>query len=90
MNDNKEPIEIPSLHEVMNRKDDKDNFILTPLSYTDDYLEPFIGERTVRFHYYKHLQAYIDNVNRLKRRLLYRFYYRETPIILYRQLRRFV
>ena len=53
MNDNKEPIEIPSLHEVMNRKDDKDNFILTPLSYTDDYLEPFIGERTVRFHYYK-------------------------------------
>ena len=66
MDDNKEPIEVPSLHEVMNRKDDKDKFILTPLSYTDDYLEPFIGERTVRFHYYKHLQAYIDNINRLK------------------------
>ena len=40
MNDNKEPIKTPSLHEVMNRKDDKGNFVLTPLSYTDDHLEP--------------------------------------------------
>lgn len=66
MNDNKEPIKTPSLHEVMNRKDDKGNFVLTPLSYTDDHLEPYIGTRTVRFHYWKHLRAYIDKVNALK------------------------
>lgn len=46
---NQEPTKQSSLHEVMNRKDDKNKFILTPLSYTDDYLEPFIGERTVRY-----------------------------------------
>lgn len=50
----------------MNKKDDKGNFILTPLLYTDDYLEPYIGERTVKYHYYKHLKAYIERVNRLK------------------------
>lgn len=64
MDDNKE--KTISLHEVMNRKDDKGNFVLTPLPYTDDHLEPFIGGRTVKFHYYKHLQAYIDKVNTLK------------------------
>ena len=36
-----------------------------PLPYTDDHLEPYIGERTVRYHYYRHLQAYIDKVNAL-------------------------
>ena len=64
--DNKESIKTISLHEVMNRKNDKGNFVLTPLLYTDDHLEPYIGERTVRYHYYKHLQAYIDKVNVLK------------------------
>lgn len=66
MNDNKEPIKTSSLHEAMNRKDDKGNFVLTPLPYTDDHLEPYIGTRTVRFHYWKHLRAYIDKVNALK------------------------
>lgn len=59
-----------SLHEVMNRKNDKGNFVLTPLPYTDDHLEPYIGTRTVRFHYWKHLRAYIDKVNALKENLL--------------------
>ena len=66
MNNNKESVKVTVLHEVMNRKDDKGNFVLTPLLYTDDHLEPYIGERTVRYHYYKHLQAYIDKVNVLK------------------------
>lgn len=65
MNDSRE-LKFPSLSEVINRKDDKGNFVLTPLSYTDDHLEPFIGGRTVKFHYYGHLQAYIDKVNALK------------------------
>lgn len=55
-----------SFHEVINKKDDEGNFILAPLSYTDDHLEPYIGARTVRFHYRKHLRTYIDKVNSLK------------------------
>lgn len=51
----------------MNKKDDKGNFVLASLPYTDDYLEPYIGARTVRYHYWKHLRAYIDNVNSLKK-----------------------
>lgn len=57
-----------NLHDVINKKDNKGNFILSPLPYTDDHLEPYIGERTVRFHYWKHLKAYIDKVNSLKGR----------------------
>lgn len=53
-------------HEMINKKDDEGNFVLAPLPYTDDHLEPYIGERTVRYHYYKHLQAYINTINVLK------------------------
>lgn len=53
-------------YEMINKKDDDGNFILAPLPYTDDYLEPYIGERTVRFHYWKHLRAYLDKVNLFK------------------------
>lgn len=67
--DKKKLTEHLSLHEVMNRKDAEGNFILTPLPYTDDHLEPFIGTRTVRFHYWNHLGAYIDRVNKLKGRV---------------------
>ena len=35
------------------------------LPYANDALEPVISARTVEFHYGKHEQAYIDNVNRL-------------------------
>lgn len=62
----KDFIRSTSLYEGMNQKDDKGNFLLAPLPYTDDHLEPYIGERTVRYHYYKHLQAYINKVNALK------------------------
>ena len=55
-----------ALHNVMNRKNAKGDFVLGPLPYTDDYLEPFIGERTIRYHYWGHLKAYIEAVNRLK------------------------
>lgn len=54
-----------TLHKVINRKDEEGKFILSPLLYTDNYLEPYIGERTVRFHYWKHLKGYIDKVNSL-------------------------
>ena len=35
------------------------------LPYANDALEPVISARTVEFHYGKHEQAYIDNLNRL-------------------------
>lgn len=54
------------MNEVMNVKDEKGNFVFSPLPHAENYLEPFIGERTVQFHYGKHLKAYVDKVNALK------------------------
>ena len=38
-------------------------FILPPLPYTYDALEPHIDARTMEIHYTKHHQAYVDNLN---------------------------
>ena len=38
-------------------------FTLPDLPYSLDALEPFISARTMEFHYKKHHQAYIDNLN---------------------------
>lgn len=40
-------------------------FKLPPLNYKLDELEPYISLRTMEFHYYKHHQTYIDNLNKL-------------------------
>lgn len=40
-------------------------FKLPPLKYKMDALEPYISLRTMEFHYLKHHQAYIDNLNKL-------------------------
>ena len=40
-------------------------FTLMQLSYALDALEPVISARTLEFHYGKHLQAYVDNLNKL-------------------------
>src|ERR671931_2204923 len=40
------------------------NFILPPLPYPYDALEPHIDARTMEIHHSKHHQAYIDNVNK--------------------------
>lgn len=40
-------------------------FTLIDLSYSKDALEPVIGAKTMEFHYGKHLQAYVDNLNKL-------------------------
>ena len=39
-------------------------FTLPPLPYPYDSLIPAIGERTLHFHHDKHLQTYIDNLNK--------------------------
>lgn len=39
-------------------------FTLEPLPYPHDALEPHIDARTVQIHHQKHLQAYVDHLNR--------------------------
>ena len=40
-------------------------FELMALSYAEDALEPVISRQTIGFHYGKHLQAYVNNLNAL-------------------------
>ncbi len=40
-------------------------FTLPPLPYAKDALEPYISARTMDFHYSKHHQTYLDNLNKL-------------------------
>ena len=40
-------------------------YTLPPLPYASDALEPRISQETVEYHYGKHLQTYIDNLNNL-------------------------
>ncbi len=40
-------------------------FSLMTLPYAQDALEPVISKETIEYHYGKHLQAYVDNLNKL-------------------------
>lgn len=40
-------------------------YTLPPLPYATDALEPRMSQETIEYHYGKHLQTYIDNLNRL-------------------------
>ena len=40
-------------------------FELPKLPYANNALEPYISEKTIEFHYGKHHQAYVNNVNSL-------------------------
>lgn len=40
-------------------------FILNELPFGASALEPYISEKTIQFHYGKHHQAYLDNLNKL-------------------------
>ena len=40
-------------------------FELPDLPYAEDALEPVISAETIRYHYGKHHQAYVNNLNRL-------------------------
>ncbi|WP_085829449.1 superoxide dismutase [Clostridium massiliodielmoense] len=43
--------------------DSRTAFMLTPLPYGYDHLEPAIGRETVTIHHDKHQQAYVDKLN---------------------------
>ena len=40
-------------------------FVQEPLAYTNNALEPYISSETIDYHYGKHLQGYINNLNKL-------------------------
>ena len=40
-------------------------FTLIDLPYNKEALEPVISAKTIEYHYGKHLQAYVDNLNKL-------------------------
>lgn len=40
-------------------------FTLISLPYAEDALQPVISKETLQFHHGKHLQAYVDNLNKL-------------------------
>lgn len=39
--------------------------LLRPLPYDENALDPVISARTIGFHYHKHHQGYVDNLNKL-------------------------
>ncbi len=41
------------------------DYVLAPLPYADNALEPVISANTLSFHYGKHHKAYVDNLNKL-------------------------
>ena len=43
------------------------DFVLFKLPYESNALEPVIGKQTVELHHGKHVQAYINNLNNLKK-----------------------
>lgn len=40
-------------------------YTLIPLPYAPEALEPVISRETIAFHHGKHLQTYVDNLNKL-------------------------
>lgn len=47
------------------KRDAEGLFVLPPMPYPADALEPVIGVETMNLHYGKHFRGYIDNLNKL-------------------------
>jgi Fe-Mn family superoxide dismutase len=49
----------------MNGRTSGSQFILQPLPWKENALEPVVSANTISFHYGKHHKAYVDNLNKL-------------------------
>ncbi len=50
---------------LMNASSSTGAFILPPLPWKEDALEPVVSANTLSYHYGKHHKAYVDNLNKL-------------------------
>lgn len=53
------------IEELKNQKNNDGKFILPELPYSPTALAPYISEETFSYHYGKHHQAYVTNLNKL-------------------------
>lgn len=51
------------LKEPLEMKDQSGKYVLAPLPYSHDALEPYIDKMTMEIHHGKHHQAYVTNLN---------------------------
>ena len=51
--------------QITDKKEEVMKFELIQLPYANDGLEPVISKQTIDFHYGKHLQTYVNNLNSL-------------------------
>lgn len=51
--------------DMINKRGADNKFQLPALPYKENALEPYISERTIQYHYGKHLATYITNMNNL-------------------------
>lgn len=56
-------------------------YTIKPLNYNNDFLEPFISERTINIHYNKHYKKYLDNLNTLLLKNNYDFRYSKEELV---------
>lgn len=54
-----------SSNQITDKKEEVMKFELIQLPYEADALEPVISKETIDYHYGKHLQAYVNNLNNL-------------------------
>ena len=54
-----------SSNQLTNKKEEVMKFELIQLPYAPDALEPAIGKETIEFHHGKHLQTYVNNLNKM-------------------------
>lgn len=54
-----------SSNQITDKKEEIMKFELIQLPYEANALEPVISEETVNYHYGKHLQTYVNNLNKL-------------------------